>query len=112
MRPALMIASAALAFTAAGQCFSQQTAATDQQEVKAVVTKLYRQIVLRKPIGLPRGKALEVIRRYLSRNLIERIRVTAECEKDFDRQYPYDPNLRLKPPFAWLEAGLFSGDNE
>jgi hypothetical protein len=112
MRPALLIASAALAFSIAGQCFSQQTAPTDQQEVEAVIIKLYKQIVLRKPLGLLSGNKLEAIRPFLSRDLIERIRVTAECEKDFDRQYPYDPNLPMKPPFVWLEAGLFSGDNE
>lgn len=110
MRPALLIASAALAITTAARCVSQQAAPTAQQEVAAVVTKLYKQIVLRKPLGLPEGKTLEAIRPFLSRELIERIRVTVECEKDFSRQYPYDPNL--KPPFAWLEAGLFSGDNE
>ena len=85
--------------------------------MEAVVTKLYKQIVLRKPVGLPRRKELEAIRRLLSQDLVERIGVAGECENDYFRQYPNpdpkDPNaLILKPPFAWMETGLFSGGNE
>ena len=118
MRFALLIATAALVVTTAAQSLSQETVPTVQREVEAVVVKFYKQIVLRKPIGLPGGKTLEAIRPFLSRNLIERIRASGECEKDYFRQNPDpDPNgpnasMILKPPFAWLEAGLFSGDNE
>lgn len=77
-----------------------------------MVKKLYKQIVLRKPLGLPAGRKLEAIRSFLSRDLIERIRATVECEKDYSRQYPYDPNQPVKAPFAWMETGLFSGGNE
>jgi len=117
MRPALLIALAALAFTTVGKCFSQQTPQSDQREAEAVVIKLYKQIVFRKPLGLPRRRELEAIRRLLSQELIERMRVATECEKDYFRQYPIsdpnDPNaLILKAPFAWGEAGLFSGGNE
>src|ERR1051325_8091280 len=118
MRPALMIASVALVFTTAAQCFSRETMPTSKQEVESVVIKLYKQIVLRKPLGIPEGKKFEAIRSYLSRNLIERITVAKECEEDYFRQYPVpdlkkDPNAHiLKPPFAWMETGLFSGGNE
>lgn len=112
MRPALLIASAALAFAAAAPCLSQQTVTTGKQEVEAVVIKLYEQIVQRRPLGIPRGKKFEAIQPFLSRDLIQRIKVAAECEKDYFRQYPYDPSQPMKPPFAWMEAGLFSGDNE
>jgi hypothetical protein len=114
----MLIASAALAFTTAARCFSQPTVPTAQQEVETVVTKLYKQIVLRKPLGLPGGKKLEAIWPFLSRDLIERIRVSGECAKDYFRQHP-DPDPKgpnalmiLKPPFAWMETGLFSGGNE
>jgi hypothetical protein len=112
MRTALLIASAALAFTTAARCFSQQTVPTGKQEVQSVVIKLYKQIVLRKPLGLPGGKKFEAIQPFLSRDLTERIIVTGDCEKDYFRQYPYDPNRPMKPPFAWMETGLFSGGNE
>jgi hypothetical protein len=118
MRPALLIVCAVLASAANSRCFSQQTVPTAQQEVEAVIIKLYKQIVLRKPLGLPGGKELDAIRPFLSRDLIERIKVSADCAKDYFGQYP-DPDptgpnalMIMKPPFAWLEAGLFSGDNE
>jgi hypothetical protein len=109
MRRALLIASVALAFTTVGQCFSQQTAQSSQQEAEAVVIRLYKQVVSRKPLGIPRGKDRKAIWPLLSRDLIQRMRVAKECEKDYFRQYP-DPNL--KPAFGWLEFGLFSGANE
>lgn len=117
MRAALVIASAALACTTVGKCFSQQTPRSGQRDAEAVVIKLYKQTVFRKPLGLPKRRDLEVIRRLLSQDLIERMRVATECEKDYFRQYPdpdpKDPNaLILKPPFAWMETGLFSGGNE
>ena len=71
--------------------------------------KLYRQIVFRKPIGIPLAKDRKAIWPFLSQDLIERMQVAKECEKDYFRQYS-DPNL--KPEFDWLEFGLFSGGNE
>jgi hypothetical protein len=71
--------------------------------------KLYKQIVFRKPLRLPQRRELEAIRRSLSQDLIERMGVASEGEKDCFRQYP---NPDLKPPFAWMETGLFSGGNE
>jgi len=52
---------------------------------------------------------MKIFAPYLSKALLDRIDVAHACAADYDRQYP-DPNL--KPPFAWLEAGLFSGDDE
>jgi hypothetical protein len=112
MKPAFLIPSAILAFTTVTQCFSQQTHSTKQGEAEAVVIKLYKQIVLRKPLGLPQRKELDAIGPSLSQDLIERIRVAEECETDYFRQYPYDPEHPIKPPFAWMETGLFSGGNE
>src|ERR1041384_2389912 len=108
MRPALLIASVALAFTATARCFPQQTVPTGKQELEDVVVKLYKQIVLRKPLGLPTGKKLQAIRSFFSRDLIERIRATRECEKDYFLQHPDAPTQPLKAPFAWMESGLFS----
>jgi hypothetical protein len=46
---------------------------------------------------------------YLSTALLHRIDVATACSRDWARQHP-DPSL--KPPQVWLEAGLFSGDDE
>jgi hypothetical protein len=109
MRSALLIASLALAFTTSEKMFSQQTPQSSQQEAEAVVIRLYQHVVSRKPLGIPLGKDRKAIWPLLSRNLIERMTVAEECEKDYFRHYP-DPNL--KPEFGWLESGLFSGANE
>jgi hypothetical protein len=52
---------------------------------------------------------MKIFAPYLSKALLHRIDVAVACAADYDRQYP-DPNL--KPTFAWLEAGLFSGGDE
>jgi hypothetical protein len=111
MKSASLIVFLVLASTV-GKCFSQQTAQSNRQEVEAVVTKLYKQIIFRKPDGLMRKKDFDAIQPFLSEDLIKRIRVAGECEKDYFRQYPYNPAEPMKPPFAWMETGLFSGSNE
>lgn len=63
----------------------------------------------RHPIGIPEGADMKIFAPYLSKALLHRIDVAVACAANYDRQYP-DPNS--KPPFAWLEAGLFSGDDE
>src|SRR5450755_1101560 len=110
MRPAPLVVSIALAFITAASCFSQQAAQSGEREAEAVVVRLYKQVVFRKPLGVSWKKAdRKAIWPLLSHNLIEHIKVAEECEKDYDRQH-HDPNL--KAPFAWLENGLFSGGNE
>jgi hypothetical protein len=110
MRPALLVASIAFGFMAVGKCFPQQVAQSSERDAEAAVIRLYKQVVFRKPLGIPWKKAdRQAILPLLSRDLVERIRVAKECERDYFRQYP-DPNL--KPAFDWLEFGLFSGGNE
>lgn len=74
-----------------------------------VVRSLYREVVARHPMGIPDGKEWKRIAPYLSKKLIGRLNTTKACEKDYFRQYP-DPNS--KPPFDWMERGLFSGSWE
>jgi hypothetical protein len=76
---------------------------------KALVRSLYTEVVARHPIGIPRGANMRIFAPYLSKSLLQRIDLAIACAAEYDRQYP-DPNL--KPPFVWLEAGLFSGDDE
>jgi hypothetical protein len=104
------ILSLQLAATCAlGQVPQKSTAAGMHEQPEAVVRSLYREIVARHPVGIPHGDDREHIAPYLSRNLITRIDTTRACERDYFRQHP-DPHL--KPPFDWLEMGLFSGGNE
>ena len=78
-------------------------------QASAVVHSLYREVVVRHPIGIPDAAGMKVFAPYLSKGLLHRIDLALACAADWDRQYP-DPNL--KPEVAWLEVGLFSGDSE
>ena len=82
--------------------------ASAERPPDAVVRELYHEVVARHPVGIPEEEMRDFAP-YLSDELIRRIDVALACAADWDQQNP-DPNL--KPPFAWLEAGLFSGDDE
>ena len=75
----------------------------------AVVRALYREVVARHPVAIPEDKDMKVFAPYLSKALLHRIDLAVACTGDWSRQHP-DPNE--KPPFAWLESGLFSGEDE
>lgn len=77
------------------------------------VTELYKQVVLRKPLGLPRNSDRQAIFPFLSVGLIQRLEEAQACEDDYHRRNDDgDRREQLKPAYAWLESGLFSGDNE
>src|SRR5580704_3276490 len=94
---------------ALGQSSPQGKPVTLPNQPEALVRRLYTEVVAHHPIGIPRDSDMKIFAPYLSKALLHRIDVAVACAADYDRQYP-DPNL--KPPFAWLEAGLFSGDDE
>ena len=94
---------------ALGRATPQEKPASLPDQPEALVQSLYTEVVARHPIGIPRDADMKIFAPYLSKALLHRIDVAHACAADYDRQYP-DPNL--KPPFAWLEAGLFSGDDE
>jgi hypothetical protein len=96
----------ALAF---GQPAHQRESRTLPKQPEALVRSLYQQVVARHPIGIPGDADMKIFAPYLSKTLLHRIDVAVACAADYDRQYP-DPNL--KPTFAWLESGLFSGGDE
>lgn len=105
----LLSLTAILSFGQVAQ-HSEPTKVRNQPEApEAIVRSFYREVVARHPIGIPQGKAWERTTPYLSKRLIERLETTKACEKDYFRQYP-DPNS--KPPFDWMERGLFSGSWE
>jgi hypothetical protein len=75
---------------------------------EAVVRKLYGQVVKRRPLGIPKGADKTAISAFLSKGLLQRLVVAQRCEADYFRQH----DQGSKPPFDWLETGLFSGTNE
>jgi len=76
---------------------------------QGIVQSLYREVVARHPVGIPEGADMKIFSPYLSKALLHKINLAVACSTDWGRQHP-DPNE--KPGFAWLESGLFSGDDE
>jgi hypothetical protein len=76
---------------------------------EVVVRSLYRDVIARHPVGIPYGANMKAFAPYLSERLRHRMDVAVTCGKDWYRQ---NAGRTLKPPFAWLEAGLFSGQDE
>ncbi|MGC2162287.1 MAG: hypothetical protein WA634_10285, partial [Silvibacterium sp.] len=75
----------------------------------ALVSDLYKQVVVRHPLGIPVGADMKVFAPYLSKELLHRFNLNNACFADWRRRNP-DPSL--KPPVGLIENGLFSGGNE
>jgi hypothetical protein len=91
---------------------SQQISATrpNAKQPEAFVRDFYRLVVALHPVSIPDKAEMKVFAPYLSKELRNKIDVARACSDDWDRQHPAPPIL--KPPFGWLESGLFSGGNE
>lgn len=83
---------------------------------EALVRSLYRQVVSRRPVGIPWGADWKAFAPYFSKTLLHRIDLAVACGDDWDRQ---DQKRMLikgevieKPPLAWLELGIFSGGDD
>lgn len=79
------------------------------RQPKALIQSLYQQVVVRHPIGIPKGADMKIFAPYLSKALLHRIDLATACGADWYRQ---NPNPQLKPAYGWLELGLFSGNDE
>lgn len=80
------------------------------KQPEALAQSLYREVVARRPVGIPWGADWKAFAPYLSKVLLHRIDLALSCADDWYRQNP-DPDL--KPEYGWLELGLFSaGDDE
>jgi hypothetical protein len=66
----------------------------------AVVRELYRQVVTRKPIGIPKSADKTAIWPFLSEKLIHQLESAQSCEEDYFRKHP--KNGDEKPEFDWL----------
>lgn len=88
----------------------RQSQPTDPPErPEAVVRSLYREIISRTVGGIPKPAKMRILAPYLSKSLLRRIALARACGNDWYRQHP---SGNVKPPFAWGEAGLFSGAND
>jgi hypothetical protein len=92
-----------------GQSARQNEPPSAPKQPDAMVRSLYREVVARHPVGIPGDADMKIFAPYLSKALLHRIDLAIACSTDEARQHP-DPHL--KPEIAWLEAGLFSGDDE
>jgi hypothetical protein len=94
---------------ALGQTAQQSKPPIVSGQPEAMVQSLYGEVVARHPVGIPGDVDMKIFAPYLSKALLHRIDLAIACSSDEARQHP-DPHL--KPEIAWLEAGLFSGDDE
>ncbi len=80
-----------------GQVVQQSKPPRVPEQSEAIVRRLYRVVVARHPLGIPKGEDMTILAPYLSKALLHRIDVARTCYDDWIRQHP-DPNL--KPPFG------------
>lgn len=73
---------------------------------EAVVRSLYRQVVARHPVGIPKDADMRIFAPYLSKALTRRVDLFLACDADWRRQ---NPEPHLKAPFGVWESGIFSG---
>lgn len=97
------------AIVAGGQLTHQAEEPKAPKQPEAMIRSLYTDVVARHPVGIPDGIDKKIFDRYLSKALLHKIELATACGDDWHRQ---NPDRNLKPPFDWLESGLFSGDNE
>lgn len=76
---------------------------------EATVRSLYREVVTRQPIGIPKEADMKTFAPYLTKSLLHRIALARGCEDDYHRGHQ---NPNEKPQLEWLEFGLFTGANE
>lgn len=94
---------------ALGQPALQSQPSNPPSGPEVVVRGLYRDVIARHPVGIPYGANMRRFAPYLSKLLIHRIDLAQACSRDWMRQ---NQGHILKAPFAWGEAGLFSGGDE
>lgn len=94
---------------ALGQSVHQSQSSNLPNGSEGVVRSLYHEVIVRHPVGIPYGANMRMFAPYLSKSLLHRIDLAHACSRDWTRQ---NQGRVLKAPFAWGEAGLFSGGDE
>lgn len=100
---------AVLILIVCGVSFGQTLQQSSSEKPEGVVTRLYREVVARRPLGIPKGADKAAIWPVLSTPLVRMLDTAQSCENDYLHQRAGKDG---KPEFPWLETGLFSGDNE
>jgi hypothetical protein len=77
---------------------------------ESVVREFYGHIIKDHPLGLPEGATKAALWPLMTPRLVRVLDAARACEADYFRKHP--ANGDEKPEFWWLEAGLFSGENE
>jgi hypothetical protein len=110
---AMMSAAAAVAgqVAAGPQEKASHAPASAQGTPEAVVRELYREVVARKPLGLPEGPDWPALRPFLSKELIRRIDTARTYQDGLLRQLKRSGSGD-KLYLAWGEFGLFSGPDD
>ncbi len=94
---------------ALGQPVRQSQPSNPPNEPEVLVRSLYHEVIARHPVGIPHGADMKIFAPYLSKSLLNKIDLAHACSRDWIRQ---NQGRILKAPFAWGEAGLFSGGDE
>jgi hypothetical protein len=92
-----------------GQAALQSQRANLSSQAKTPVRKVFQQVVSRPVSGIPKLERMKSFAPYLSKSLLFRITQARACGDDW---YRLNPHGDTKPPFGWLEFGLFSGAND
>lgn len=90
-------------------CIGLANCHAQKSNPSTVVSRLYRQVIATHPLGIPEGSDLESIKPFISDRMLRKLIDVKACEKSYYLSHEHDTG---KPPFAWLERGIFSGEYE
>jgi hypothetical protein len=83
------------------------------QSALDAVRVFYTYILRYRPLGIPQGRAKDVLWPLLSKRLVQELDVFQACDDDYYRRYGEILRAnQYKPETPWLDEGLFSGSNE
>jgi hypothetical protein len=90
-------------------CIGVANCHAQKSSPSTVVSRLYRYVIATHPLGIPEGSDLESVKPFISTRMLRKLIDVKACERSFYLSHKRDAG---KPPFTWLERGVFSGENE
>jgi hypothetical protein len=99
----------ALVVLALGQTAPRSNSHGLPNQPGAMVRRLYQEVVLHHPVGIPHGANMKIFAPYMSKALLNKIDNFVACDADWLRK---NSEPGLKAPFGVSESGLFSGAYE
>lgn len=94
--------------TGASKKLSDLPTLLNQPIVTDNVRKMFEEIVVHHPLGIPSDMQLLAIRPYLSKRLIEQLQSAQACEQDYLKHRRSQPQA-VDP--LWMRVGIFTGDD-